>query len=146
MIRPTPGYPDEVTDLALLAAVAASSPEVILVVVFGSVGRGAAREESDVDLGVLLEPDTAEVRVRVEATLTAASRREVDFVVINDAPPQVRFEIAGGVKLFERRPGVWRDTKARAMLDWWEWQPTARWVHEQYLARLRRQVGAGRGA
>lgn len=43
---------------------AASLPEVRLAVLFGSTARGQARKGGDVDLGLLLEPDTPETRLK----------------------------------------------------------------------------------
>jgi hypothetical protein len=50
-------------------------PEVRLVILFGSWAIGKATTKSDVDVAVSLEPDTPEVRCRVEAALRDAVRR-----------------------------------------------------------------------
>ncbi len=113
--------------------------------VFGSAARNALRPDSDVDVAVLLAEDTPEARERVEAALAAACDRTLDFVVLNDAPPQLRFEIAKGNLLFERTPGAWRAAKTTAMIDWWDWQDTVRTLHAVYLARLRTHLEGSRG-
>ena len=63
---------------------------------FGSVADGRAHRESDVDMAVLLDwathPDAArrfDVRLRLISRLQAVSQRDVDLVVLNDAPPQL---------------------------------------------------------
>ncbi len=63
---------------------------------FGSVASGRAHRESDVDVGVLLDrrksPTAAErfdVRLTLIGPLQSAVGREVDLVVLNDAPPQL---------------------------------------------------------
>jgi predicted nucleotidyltransferase len=63
---------------------------------FGSEALGRAHRESDVDVGVLLDwhvyPSAAErfeVRLRLGGRLQAAVGREVDMVMLNDAPPQL---------------------------------------------------------
>ena len=125
----------------VLAAACASFDEVQLAVLFGSAARGAIRADSDLDVGVILSPDTPEARLRVEAALSRLCDRPLDLVFINDAPPQLRFEIAKGTPLFEREPGAWVGMKTAAMIDWWDWQPEARAFHRLYLDRLRTQVG-----
>jgi predicted nucleotidyltransferase len=119
-------------------------PAVQLAVLFGSVARGENRDRSDVDLGVWLEPDTLDQRVEVEAELGRAAGRPVDVIVLNQAPPLLRFEIArDGVLLLERREGMWTDFKARAMIDWWDWGPTARMIEAAAIERLKAKVASG---
>ena len=102
-------------------------PAVRLAVLFGSTARGEARPRSDVDLGVLLDPDTPASRREVESELWRAVEREVDMIFLADAPPLLRFEISrDGVLLFEKEDGLWTSVKARAMVDWWDWAPYAR--------------------
>ena len=74
---------------------------------FGSEAQGRAHRESDVDVGVLLDrhvypraADRFEVRLRLTGRLQAAVGREVDIVILNDAPPQlVRHIMTGGRRL-----------------------------------------------
>ena len=123
---------------------ATSLPEVKLAVLFGSVARGQARKDSDVDLGVLLDPDTREVRIHAEAELGRAAGREVHIVHLSEAPPLLRFEISrDGVVLHEREEGLWTGFKARAMVDWWDWAPYAKRIEEAAIRRLREKVAHG---
>lgn len=122
----------------------ASFPEVKLAVLFGSTARGKARPGSDVDLGLLLEPYSADLRFRVEAELGRAAGREVDTVLLDEAPPLLRFEVArDGVLLSEGAAHLWTDFKARAMVDWWDWAPTHRMIASGVAKRLREQAGHG---
>ena len=122
-------------------------PAVRLAAVFGSVARDRERPASDLDIGLLLDPDTPEERLQVEAALGRAAGREVDAIYLDAAPPLLRFEIASdGVPLIERRPHDWADFRARAMIDWWDWAPTARIIQDAALRRLRERVGTGHGA
>jgi len=123
----------------------ASFPEVRLAVLFGSTARGKAGPRSDVDIGVLLDPDTPEARSQVEYELGRAVRdREVDVIFLKDAPPLLRFEIArDGVVLRQDEDGLWTNFKARAMIDWWDWEPIASRIELALIERLRRKVGHG---
>lgn len=133
-------------DLSRLAAAAAALSDVRLAVVFGSAARDALRVDSDVDVAVWLENNTLPVRSAVEQAFGDVCARALDFVVINDAAPQLRFEIAKGVLVFEREAGVWSAMKARAMIDWWDWEPTATAMHRIYIERLRAQIGRARAS
>lgn len=133
-------------DTEPLARAARALKHVELLVLFGSAAAERMRPDSDVDVGVLIDADSFEIRTEIIATLGRVVERPIDVVFIRDAPPQLAFEIAKGQLLFERHGGIWRDMKARAMLEWWDWQETARWMHQIYADRLRKQVEAGRGS
>lgn len=79
---------------------------------FGSVAAGRAHRESDVDVAVLLErqvypsrADRFEARLRLIGQLQAATGRDIDLVVLNDAPPQLaRHIMTGGTRLLAANP------------------------------------------
>jgi predicted nucleotidyltransferase len=123
---------------------AVSLPEVKLAVLFGSTARDQARKDSDVDLGLLLDPVSRSERLHVEAELARAAAREVDIVYLNEAPPLLRFEIArDGILLLEREEGLWTRCKVKAMVDWWDWAPIARRINRTMIQRLREKVSGG---
>jgi Polymerase beta, Nucleotidyltransferase len=95
--------------------------------------------DSDVDLALRLDDDSAERRRVVERTIRRSlPDRRIDFVYLDDAPPQLRFEMArSGRVLIERVPYSWADFCAKAMIDWWDWAPTARLIHRAAAARSR---------
>jgi len=123
--------------------VAAESPDLDLLVIFGSAARGTAHSRSDLDLGIVLRGNSARRR-QVEVALARAAGREVDAVDLDTAPPLLRFEVArDGVLVHEGHPHAWADFRARAMLDWWEWAPTARLIQDAAIRRLRARVPRG---
>ncbi len=127
-----------------LRQVAASWPEIRLAVLFGSAARGEARPSSDVDLGLILEPYSAALLFRVEAALGRAAGRPVHVILLDGASPLLRFEVSrDGVLLREREEGFWTGFKARAMVDWWDWAPTARKIQRGIIQRLKEQVARG---
>jgi predicted nucleotidyltransferase len=131
-------------DLEELRNVLEGQLAVQLAVLFGSQARGRAHSTSDVDIGLRLAPATAESRRQAVAEVGRAIRREVDVVDLDSAPPLLRFQIArDGVLLIEREPWLWTGFKAKAMIDWWDWAPTARRLHGIYIRRLREQVADG---
>jgi predicted nucleotidyltransferase len=125
---------------------AASLPELKLAVLFGSTARGQARKGSDVDLGLLVDPDTRETRLKALIELERVAGREVDAVFVNEAPPLLRVEIArDGILIFQRQEDLWRRFKERAIQDWWDWAPSARTLAEATVRRLREKVANGQG-
>jgi predicted nucleotidyltransferase len=126
-----------------LRGVLEATPGVRLAVLFGSTARGASKEASDLDVGVLFEPGSRPA-ASFEVALSRATRRHVDLVFLDEAPPLLRFEIArDGRTLVERVPHSWADFKARAMLDWWDWAPLARRLHASAVRRVREGAGHG---
>ena len=124
-----------------LQRTAKALPDVDLLVLFGSRAGGSARAGSDVDVAVALNGRSADVRRAVEVALARAVRAPMDVSFLDTAPPQLRFEIArSGVSLFERTHGAWTRERARAMVDWWDWAPLARRIHDRAVARLRTEA------
>jgi predicted nucleotidyltransferase len=110
---------------ALLQPILASAP-VDLAVLYGSVARGTAGPESDVDIGVTLLPGATlplHERLDLGAALERALHREVDLVLLSDATPLLRSEAAQGECIYERTPGSFGDFVARAMLEWDDVRP-----------------------
>jgi predicted nucleotidyltransferase len=118
-------------------------PSVRLAVLFGSEAQGTARRSSDIDLGLILDergPDVASLVVDLERALA----RTVHVVLLDEAPPLLRSEIGRyGKVLVERRPYEWADFRAHAMIDWWDWAPTAAMIERSVAARLREETGHG---
>jgi predicted nucleotidyltransferase len=128
-----------------LTRVVASVPNLRLAVLFGSAAKGQDRAGSDLDVGVLAGPegpayDLATLRVRLERE----TGRVVDLIQLDSAPPLLRMEIGRhGRVLFEREAGAWALFRAHAMIDWWDWAPTARMMHETAARRLREEAARG---
>jgi hypothetical protein len=70
--------------------------------------------------------------------------RRVDLVALDAASPLLRFQVArDGSVIVEREANAWADFRARAMLDWWDWQPTAAMARRVLAERLRKEAGDG---
>ncbi|MSP24893.1 MAG: nucleotidyltransferase domain-containing protein [Myxococcales bacterium] len=113
-------------------------PCVEFVVLFGSHATGRANRASDVDLGVRWTSGTSVTeRSALLARLERSVRATVDAIDLDDAPPLLRIEIAkSGVVVVARTPQAWPQFRARAMLDWWDFAPYARAMHQAARARL----------
>ncbi len=122
--------------------------ELVLAVLFGSAASGKLQADSDIDLAILPVADLGlreELDLQVE--LERATGRRVDLVRLDQAAPQVRFEVARtGVVLRERSERAWVLFKARAMVDWWDWAPTARRLHRAWRDWIRSGEGQGRAS
>jgi predicted nucleotidyltransferase len=97
---------------AVIASVLSSEPAVIAGYVFGSVAKGCAGAESDVDVAVLLRQDTVFPQLEVMALLEKKLGRRVELVVLNRATELLKHEIRKSSQLvFDR------DSRARKQFD-----------------------------
>jgi uncharacterized protein len=118
-------------------------PGVRLAVLFGSTARERATRGSDIDIGVSMLPGM-KVPPSAQVALERAAGRQVSVTHLDDAPPLLRFEISrDGVVLIEREPDAWARFRAQAMIDWWDWAPTARMMHRAMGQRLRKEAERG---
>ena len=84
--------------------------EVLGVIVFGSHAQGRARESSDVDVALYIDPEAIganalKVQLQYTVELERAIGKRVDLVLLNLAPPMLRHQIFRNGKLvFERDP------------------------------------------
>jgi hypothetical protein len=124
--------------VARLRSALADLPQVRLAILFGSTARGSASRSSDLDVGLIVTGSVVDRDVAHRA-LRRAAGDALDLVDLTTAPPLLRFEIArDGVVLAEAETGAWADFKAHAMIDWWDFAPTARMIAAAAAARLRR--------
>ncbi len=78
---------------------------------FGSLARGSARPESDIDVAVLFkknpEPTLGNSGIRLSGELERALGRAVDVVVLNRAPVELISRVLkDGVIVFDRDPSA----------------------------------------
>lgn len=126
-----------------LRGVLAARADVAVAALFGSAARGETRPGSDVDLAVRLRSPEADLGA-LGVYVSRAVGRPVDVVTMDEAPPLLRFEIArDGVLIVEREAHAWADFRARAMVDWWDWAPTARIIQTAAVRRLREGLAHG---
>lgn len=122
----------------------ACMPRVRLGVLFGSAARDGLRSDRDLDVGVLLDADEPGTDTGLRVALERCTGRRVDLHRLDRAPPLLRFEIAReGLALVERNEGDWARFRARAMIDWWDWAPTARMMHHVTKERLEEEAPRG---
>jgi predicted nucleotidyltransferase len=100
----SPSVSDE---LERAAACLARDPRVLAVYGFGSQARGEAGPRSDVDVAVLLDRNLSlgdELRLRAQVT-RELQRDDIDLVVLEQAPPLLRYEITAAARRLYARDG-----------------------------------------
>jgi hypothetical protein len=126
------GEQDAESLLRAVANAARALPEIQAAFLFGSQASGRAKEDSDIDVAVLLR-DTAQADARmqlrrvIEALASHVAVDRLDVVVLNDAPPALAFQVLKHGKLaFERdRPALHR-FRVRTYARHSDFEPTER--------------------
>jgi predicted nucleotidyltransferase len=109
--------------------------DLVAVYVFGSTARGTRRDDSDVDVGVLLQgqpPRTlAGLKLGLEGELERALGLPVQLVVLNTAPPDLIHRVLrDGDLLLDRDPSARIRFEVQARREYFDVLP--------YLRRYRR--------
>jgi predicted nucleotidyltransferase len=110
-----------------IRAILEADPRIAYALVFGSTARGTHHAGSDIDLAVGLRPgvrlsalDVGEIIGRLET----AARRDVDLVLLDEAPPALAFRVfRDGRLLFERDRAAMVERKTRAILEYLDFKP-----------------------
>ncbi|HWQ14772.1 MAG TPA: nucleotidyltransferase domain-containing protein [Roseiflexaceae bacterium] len=128
-----------------LEPVFAGTP-VLVAYLFGSRAEGRAHGRSDVDVAVLFPrelPKEERWRWQLEliGRLTDAYRTDdVDLVILNDAPPLLRYEVIRRRRVLYNRDDEARVAfEVRAMQEWFDWAPR----YKRLLGERMRQFAAG---
>lgn len=125
-----------------VAGVLRADPRVQLVYAFGSAVHGTAGPLSDVDVAVLADPLLTWDEERGLRARIAEVAPVVDLLILNHAPPALRFEvITGGRCVFARDARGQAEFEITSLSRFLDYQPVRR-VQQAYLrARVEERRG-----
>jgi len=143
--------PLDAADFDAIGRLVAAVPGIAAAWVFGSRARGDAREDSDLDLAVLMRPDAPRsddgaLRTLAQALERFAPSGVVDVVVLGPQGPVFRHRVLREGRLVgDTDPEARRDFETRTIIDYLDWKPTHDIAMAATLPGLRRRFsGAGR--
>lgn len=140
MIAPALRGFDRHAACAALAEAVADESDVVAAYLFGSVARGTAGPQSDVDVALLLAPGVAGDAVcgRVEDRLARRLHTDrIDVVSVIDTPIPVRYRIfRDGARVVCRQPALCQRVVADAVSRYLDFQP----VRERAFEQLRNSI------
>ena len=132
-----------------LATHLSAQPDVVVSYLFGSVARGRATIQSDIDIAVLLDPGLDD-RTMVERQLDLIGAlepycdREVQVVLLNCATPLLAYQvIRDGVRLSARTDAERVAFEVSTMKRYFDVQPMLAFQQRALYQRIR-EVGLGR--
>ncbi|HEY3358913.1 MAG TPA: nucleotidyltransferase domain-containing protein [Polyangia bacterium] len=127
-------------DFTALREAAGRFGDARLIVLFGSVARGAAMPFSDADIGVAGVPFWR--GLEIGAALAAALGREPHVVDLDETSEWLRFEVArDGVLLHAGAPDAWPRFQAEAAVRYFDLAP----IIARCAEGVRRRLGHGEG-
>lgn len=114
--------------------------EVLFCYLFGSLAYQNFLKKSDVDLGVYLDEkkskDFFEKRLELISETSSLLKKEVDIVILNTAPPFLKYVILKEGKLiFERDKGKRIDFELKAINEYFDFKPFLEKYHQRLLTR-----------
>lgn len=122
-------------------------PEVLSAFLFGSRARGRAGPLSDVDIAVLHASgldsgQRLDLRLALISEATdALGTTEADLVLLNDAPPLLRFNVLrDGIRLLDRDPAERIRFQVKSMNEYFDTEP----LRQAASLRLRNRIDGGR--
>ena len=119
---------------ARLREALASRTDVRLAILFGSVARGTARADSDVDVAVLARDLDA---LALATDLSRALAREVQIVDLDTVGyPMLRAIVRDGIVVAEHERGCGARWRSRALVDLENDRPWFERMRDAFLGRL----------
>ena len=117
-------------------------PEVLSAYLYGSQASGALREESDVDIAVVLKParnlQAFTQGLKYRSSLEDLLKKDVDVVILNDADRFLALQVfSKGIPVYESNHTRAEDFKWRLVQEAWDYLPIKRIFDDAAIQRLR---------
>ncbi len=140
------------TDASQLGGVLARHPQIAAAWLFGSVARGEARPDSDLDVAILLRDEPSDAPQRWLHDLVAELERfspsgRVDLVLLGRQGPVFRHRIlAQGTLVHDADREARFAFEERTTRDYLDWKPTHDIAMRSTFSGLRDRFGVPRSA
>jgi len=121
--------------------------EVVALFLFGSFGTPLEREDSDIDIALLIAPEKSKgktpelLKTEYYNASPGFSMRTVDIVVLNTAPSALKYEVLRtGRLLMDRDSDFRKDFTAKVMQEYFDYRHVEDVYFKGVKERLRRAV------
>lgn len=127
-----------------LEAILANDPRITYALVFGSTARGTTTPHSDLDVAIGLAPGSRLTGLEIGGLVTAleeAAGREVDLVLLDEAPPALAYRVfRDGKEICVRDRAALVERKTRAILEYLDFKP----IEDIFIRGVLGRAGDGR--
>lgn len=116
--------------------------DIIFAYIFGSYVEGKMRKDSDIDIAVYLKKDMdIDLYLKIKMDLTDSIQREVDLVILNNAPPLLKYEIyKNNISLFTRDKAEESKYKVRTLFEYDDIKKYLDLSYDKMIGRLKEEV------
>ncbi|MCX7792126.1 MAG: nucleotidyltransferase domain-containing protein [Chloroflexaceae bacterium] len=134
-------------DEAGLIAFLATQEDIVAAYLFGSLAEGRATPRSDIDIAVLLgripDDELGDLgrRLQLMEAFRRFADREVDVIILNTAPPLLRYQVLRhGRRLFERDRQARVEFEVRTGQEYEDLKPMYDFFNRDLFAKIK-EVG-----
>ena len=123
--------------------------QVTFAILFGSIATDEQSPISDIDIAVYVDETKVDDLFKFQLKLLGAfndcfKTDEIDLVILNEAPPALKYEIIKkGILVFCRNENVYDEFYLRAMKEYFDFYPILKKNYEHAKRELRRNVKNG---
>ena len=115
---------------------------IIFAYIFGSYAKGKMRANSDIDIAVYLDQEIdTETYLEIKMLLSDICEREVDLIILNDAPPLLKYQVyKNNILLFTRNKSIETHYKVKTLFEYNDFKRYLDLAYEKTIERLKNEV------
>lgn len=121
-------------------------PSVIGVLIYGSYAKGKQTSVSDIDIAVLTKnkltrKESTERRIQYSLRLARLLQKDVDVVLLRDAPLLLRFNIfKGGKKVYVADKATVTNFKARTVVEYLDFKHLEDFFFDNMIKKMKERL------
>ncbi|OGW99834.1 MAG: hypothetical protein A2Y00_06590 [Omnitrophica WOR_2 bacterium GWF2_43_52] len=118
---------------------------LLAIYLFGSRASGKARKYSDIDIAALYDEkvdkkEYTDKRIEIMTAVSELLDREVDVVVLNQAPPILKYHILKyGMRLYERSNRQEHSFEVQAIQEYFDFLPIRNRMEQGLIKKVKTQ-------
>jgi len=116
--------------------------DIVFSYIFGSYAQGSIRGNSDIDIAIYLKKDIdIDTYLEIKMNLSEVLKREVDLVILNNAPPLLKYEIyKNNILLFSRDKTLESKYKVKTLFEYSDIKRYLNLSYDKTIERLKKEV------
>lgn len=116
--------------------------DIIFAYIFGSYAQNSIRENSDIDIAIYLKKNIdIYTYIEIKMNLSEVLKREVDLVILNNAPPLLKYEIyKNNILIFSRDKTLESKYKVKTLFEYNDVKRYLNLSYDKTIERLKKEV------
>ena len=116
--------------------------DVVFSYIFGSYAQNRIRENSDIDIAIYLKENIdIDTYLEIKMNLSEVLKREVDLVILNNAPSLLKYEIyKNNILLFSRDKTLESKYKVKTLFEYSDIKRYLNLSYDKTIERLKKEV------